>query len=56
MGDCGKYQIRLETNDVTVLNHVSKVLKNQLGRSGKQYRIEYRVETEALSFIRWLLS
>jgi hypothetical protein len=52
----GKYEIKLETNDPTVLNHVSELLKNQLARSGKQYRIEYRFETEALSFVRWLLS
>lgn len=56
MGDRGKYQIRVETNDVTLLNHVSEVIMNQLAESGKQYRIEYRFETKASSFIRWLLS
>ena len=55
LGDCGRYQIRLETNDVTIVNHVSEVLKNQLAGSGKQYRIECNFETEVVSFIRWLL-
>jgi len=55
LGDCGRYQIRLETNDVTVVRHVGEVLKNQLAGSGKQYRIEYDFEPEVLSFIRWLL-
>ena len=56
LAQCGRYQIRLETNDVAVLDHVSKVLKNQLEGSGRHYRIEYRCESEALTFIRWLLS
>jgi hypothetical protein len=52
----GKYQVSVETNDVALLKHVSEMLKNQLQRSGKQYRIEYRIETNTSSFIRWLLS
>jgi hypothetical protein len=52
----GKYQVSVETNDVALLKHVGEMLKNQLQRSGKQYRIEYRIETKASSFIRWLLS
>ena len=56
LAQCGRYQIRLETNDFAVLNHVSNVLKSQLEGSGKHYHIEYRYESEALTFLRWLLS
>ena len=52
----GRYEIRLQTDDAAILNHVSRVLKNQLEGSGKQYRLVCRCETGALSFIRWLLS
>ncbi len=55
MGIRGRYQISVETDDLTVLNDVSKVLMNQLVGSEKEYRIEYRFETKASSFIRWLL-
>jgi hypothetical protein len=52
----GRYEIRLETNDVAILNHVSRLLKTQLEGSGIHYRLECRCETGALRFIRWLLS
>jgi hypothetical protein len=56
MGDRGKYQIRVETNDMTLVNDLGEALINQLAGCGKPYRIEYRFETKASSFIRWLLS
>jgi hypothetical protein len=50
------YQIRLETNDLTLLNRVSEVLRKQLADSGRRYHIECRLESEGKSFMRWLLS
>ena len=50
------YQIRVETNDLTLLNRVSEVLRKQLADSGVRYHIECRFKSEGKSFIRWLLS
>ncbi len=50
------YQIRLETNDLMLLNRVSEVLRRQLADSGMRYHIECHFESEGKSFIRWLLS
>ena len=53
---CWMYQIRLETNDLMLLNRVSEVLRKQLADSGMKYHVECRFESEGKSFIRWLLS
>jgi len=56
LGDRGKYQLRLETNDLMLLNRVSEILKKQLLDSDMKYHVEYHFVSEGKSFIRWLLS